>query len=198
MNVKPRMTREEQASATRRKLLDVAIALLCEGGLSAVTSISVAARAGLTRGAVQHHFPNRTALLRALVDEVTAELTALPVAFPGESVRERIDAAVDRYWEYFGSTRYTSMVQLSLSDPRDVPVRKWVADEVERSQALLDRKWQDAFSDTGASPERVRSARLLVLAALRGFAMLGYHRNRAIDWSREVMLLKEMLFAALM
>ncbi len=197
MNVKPVMTRDEQANATRRKLLDIAIALLCEGGLSAVTSISVAARAGLTRGAVQHHFPNRTALLRAIVDEVTAELMGLPVAFPGESVRARVDAAIDRYWEYFGSTRYTAMVQLSLSDPHDVPVRKWVADEVERSQALLDRKWRDAFKDTGASQERVRSARLLVLATLRGFAMLGYHRNRPIDWTREVTLLKDMLYEML-
>jgi AcrR family transcriptional regulator len=191
------MSRDEQASATRRKLLNVAIALLCEGGMSAVTSIGVAARAGLTRGAVQHHFPNRTALLRAVVDNVTAELMALPVAFPGESVRDRIDAAIDRYWEYFGSTNYTAMVQLSLSDPNDAPVRGWVADEVERSQALLDRKWLDAFSDVGASRNRIHSARLLVMAALRGFAMLGYHRNREIDWTREVALLKEMLYAAL-
>jgi AcrR family transcriptional regulator len=191
------MTRDEQASATRRRLLDVAIALLCEGGLSAVTSVSVSVRAGLTRGAVQHHFPDRTALLRAVVDEVTAELMALPVAFPGELVRERIDAAIDRYWEYFRSTHYTALVQLSLGNPNDVPVRAWVADEVDRSQELLDRKWHDAFSDTGASPQRIRSARLLVLAALRGFAMLGYHRNRAVDWTREVALLKEMLFTAL-
>lgn len=198
MNVKSGMTRDQQASATRRKLLDVAIALLCEGGMSAVTSISVSAQAGLTRGAVQHHFPNRTTLLRAVVDEVTAELMALPVAFPGETVRERIDAAVDRYWEYFRSTRYTALVQLSLGNPNDVPVRAWVAEEIERSQDLLDRKWHDAFRDTGASRQRIRSARLLVLAALRGFAMLGYHRNRAVDWTREVALLKEMLFAALM
>ena len=197
VNVKRIMSRDEQASATRRKLLDVAITLLCEGGLSAVTSISVAARAGLTRGAVQHHFPNRTALLRALVDDVTAELMALPVAFPGESVRDRIDAAIDRYWEYFGSANYTAMVQLSLSDPNETPVRGWVADEVERSQTLLDRKWLDAFGDVGASRDRIHSARLLVLATLRGFAMLGYHRGHAIDWTREVALLKEMLYAAL-
>ena len=197
MNVKQVMGRYAQASATRRKLLNVAIALMCEGGMSAVTSISVAAHTGLTRGAVQHHFPNRTALLRAIVDEVTSELMALPVAFPGESVRDRIDAAIDRYWEYFCSTNYAVMVQLSLSDPNDVPVRAWVADEVERSQALLDRKWLDAFGDVGASQDRIRSARLLVLAALRGFAMLGYHRNREIDWTCEIALLKEMLYAAL-
>jgi AcrR family transcriptional regulator len=191
------MTRDEQANATRQKLLEVAIALLCEGGLSAVTSTGVSARAGLTRGAVQHHFRNRMALLRAVVDEVTAELMALPVAFPGETAREQIDAAVESYWEYFRSTSYTAMVQLSLGNAHDVPVRAWVAEEVERSQDLLDRKWHEAFSDTGASRQRIRSARLLVLAALRGFAMLGYHRNREIDWTREVALLKEMLFFAL-
>jgi AcrR family transcriptional regulator len=191
------MTRDEQAVATRRKLLDVAITLLCEEGYGALTSIGVSARAGLTRGAVQHHFPNRLALLRAVVDETTSELMKLPVAYPGETVRERVDAAVDRYWDFFRSTSYTAIIQLSLGNLKDLAVRRWLADEINRSQALLDQKWHDAFSETGAPPRRIRSARLLVLAALRGFVMLGHHRYQEADWSREVALLKEMLFVAL-
>jgi len=191
------MTRDEQALATRRKLLDIAIALLGEGGYAALTSTAVSEQAGLTRGAFQHHFPNRLALLRAVVDETTAELMALQVAYPGETIRERINAAVDRYWEYFRSPNYTALIQLSLGNLKDVAVRRWVATEIDRSQALLDQKWHDAFSETGAPPQQIRSARLLVLAALRGFVMFGYHRYGESDWTREVALLKEMLFAAL-
>jgi len=191
------MTRDEQALATRRKLLEIAIALLCEGGYAALTSTGVSARAGLTRGAFQHHFPNRRALLRAVVDETTAELMKLPVACPGETIRERIHAAVDRYWDYFRSPHYTALIQLSLGNLKDVAVRRWVAAEIDRSQALLDRKWHDAFSETGAPPQQIRSARLLVLAALRGFVMLGHHRYQETDWTREVELLKELLFVAL-
>jgi AcrR family transcriptional regulator len=191
------MTRDEQAVATRRKLLDVAIAALCEGGYAALTSTGVSERAGLTRGAFQHHFPNRLALLRAVIDETTAELNDLPVAYPGETIRERIDAAVERYWEYFRSTNYMAVVQLSLGNFQDVTVRRWVADEIDRSQALLDQKWHDAFSETGAPPEQIRSARLLVLAALRGFVMLGHHRYAETDWTRELALLKALLFVAL-
>jgi AcrR family transcriptional regulator len=191
------MTRDEQALATHRKLLDVAISLLCEGGYAALTSTGVSARAGLTRGAFQHHFPNRRALLRAVVDQTTAELMKLPVAYPGETIRERIHAAVDRYWDYFRSTNYTALIQLSLGNLKDVAVRRWVAAEIDRSQALLDQKWHDAFSATGAPPEQIRSARLLVLAALRGFVMLGHHRNQETDWTREVELLKDLLFVAL-
>ena len=191
------MTRDEQAVATRQKLLEIAIALLCEGGYGALTSTGVSARAGLTRGAFQHHFPDRLALLRAVVDETTAELMKLPVAYPGESIRERIDAAIDRYWEFFRSPSYTAIVQLSLGNLKEVAARRWLAEEIDRSQALLDRKWHDAFSETGAPPQQIRSARLLVLAALRGFVMLGHHRHQEADWSRELALLKEMLFLAL-
>jgi len=190
-------TRDEQAVATQRKLLHIAITLLCEGGYSALTSIAVSERAGLTRGAFQHHFPNRVALLRAVVDETTAELMKLPVAYPGESVRERIDAAIDRYWNYFRSPNYTAVIQLSLGNFKDVAVRRWVAEEIDRSQALLDQKWHEAFAETGAPPQQIRSARLLVLAALRGFVMLGYHRYQETDWTREVELLKQMLYVAL-
>ena len=190
------MTRDEQASATRRRLLDVAIDLLYEGGYPALTSVAVSERAGVTRGAVQHHFPNRFALLSAVVDETTAELM-LPVAFPGATIRERIDAAIDMYWDYFRSRSYTAVVQLSIGNPNDVAVRKLLAAEIERSQALLDQKWHDAFSETGAPPERIRSARLLVLATLRGFVMLGFHRYAETDWTHEIALLKDVLYAAL-
>jgi AcrR family transcriptional regulator len=190
------MTRDEQASATRRKLLDVAIDLLSEGGYPALTSVAVSERAGVTRGAVQHHFPNRFALLSAVVDETTAELM-LPVALPGGTIRERIDAAIDMYWEYFRSRSYTAVIQMSIGNPKDVALRKLLAAEIERSQALLDQKWHDAFSETGTSAGRIRSARLLALATLRGFVMLGFHRFAETDWTREIALLKEVLYTAL-
>jgi AcrR family transcriptional regulator len=191
------MTRDEQAIATRRKLLDIAIELLCEGGYGALTSTAVSARAGLTRGAFQHHFPDRLALLRAVVDETTAGLMNMPVAYTGKTIRERIHAAIDRYWDYFRSSHYTALIQLSLGNLKDVTVRRWVAAEIDRSQAVLDQRWHDAFSETGAPAQQIRSARLLALATLRGFVMLGYHRYRDSDWTREIALLKEMLFVAL-
>ena len=58
---------------TRSALLEAAIACLAEVGWSRCTVSMVAERAGVSRGAAQHHFPTREALFIAAVDQISAE-----------------------------------------------------------------------------------------------------------------------------
>jgi AcrR family transcriptional regulator len=67
------MTREPQqdrSRATRARLLEAAIASLAELGYRASTVTVVAERAGVSRGAAQHHFPTREALFTAALEHV--------------------------------------------------------------------------------------------------------------------------------
>jgi AcrR family transcriptional regulator len=50
----------------REKLLDVAVELIGEGGVEAVTYEGLAERSGLSKGGVLYHFPNREELNRAV------------------------------------------------------------------------------------------------------------------------------------
>ena len=71
----PREPRQERGRATRRSLLDATIQSLADVGWSGTTVVAVAARAGVSRGAAQHHFGTRDDLVRAAVEQVTDELT---------------------------------------------------------------------------------------------------------------------------
>ncbi len=64
----------EQGIATRRHLLDVARRLFVEDGYASVSTETLVHEAGLTRGALYHHFADKRDVFRALVDEVNAEL----------------------------------------------------------------------------------------------------------------------------
>jgi AcrR family transcriptional regulator len=64
----------EQRRRTRRRILDAAHALLAEGAWSEVSLESVMARADLSRTAFYRHFPDRSALLLALLDDVGVQL----------------------------------------------------------------------------------------------------------------------------
>ncbi|KQY56400.1 MULTISPECIES: TetR/AcrR family transcriptional regulator [unclassified Nocardioides] len=66
---------QERSRATRQRLLDATIDNLAEVGWSGTTVVAVAARAGVSRGAAQHHFATRDDLVRAAVESVTDELT---------------------------------------------------------------------------------------------------------------------------
>jgi AcrR family transcriptional regulator len=71
-----REPQQDRSRATRARLLEAAITSLAELGWTASTVAVVAERAGVSRGAAQHHFPTREALFTAALEHVTHERAA--------------------------------------------------------------------------------------------------------------------------
>lgn len=61
MTTAARTPQQDRSRATRRRLLEAAVECLAELGWNGSTVTVVAERAGVTRGAAQHHFPTREA-----------------------------------------------------------------------------------------------------------------------------------------
>ncbi len=72
-----RVPRQDRSRATRQRLLEAAIECLAEVGWSGSTVSVVAERAGVSRGAAQHHFPTREDLFTSAVEYVAAERLAV-------------------------------------------------------------------------------------------------------------------------
>ncbi|OLF12865.1 TetR family transcriptional regulator [Actinophytocola xinjiangensis] len=68
-----REPRQDRSRATRKRLLEAAIECLAEVGWSGSTVAVVAERAGVSRGAAQHHFPTREDLVTSAVEYVSQE-----------------------------------------------------------------------------------------------------------------------------
>ncbi len=69
--------RAAQVENTRRTLLDVARELFTQNGYQATRTEEVVQRAGVTRGALYHHFRDKEDLFRAVFAEVEDEVSAL-------------------------------------------------------------------------------------------------------------------------
>ena len=63
-----RRSQAERRAATRGALLGAARELFAAEGYSGVSTEALVRRAGVTRGALYHHFPDKRDLFRALVD----------------------------------------------------------------------------------------------------------------------------------
>ncbi|WP_327403249.1 TetR/AcrR family transcriptional regulator [Streptomyces sp. NBC_01288] len=95
-----RRPKQDRSRATRQRLLEAAVSCLAEHGWAGSTVSVVAERAGVSRGAAQHHFPTREDLFTAAVEYVAEERsTALRTLFPEGAANRRavIDALVDLY-----------------------------------------------------------------------------------------------------
>ncbi|MGW4044591.1 TetR/AcrR family transcriptional regulator [Streptomyces sp. NPDC004721] len=96
-----RAPKQDRSRATRQRLLQAAVACLAEHGWAGSTVSVVAERAGVSRGAAQHHFPTREDLFTAAVEYVAEERsTALRALFPEGAADDRravVGALVDLY-----------------------------------------------------------------------------------------------------
>ena len=69
-----RRTQAERRAATRRSLLDAARSMFAENGYHGTAAEEIVRRAGMTRGALYHHFEDKKDLFRAVVDEMEGEI----------------------------------------------------------------------------------------------------------------------------
>lgn len=86
----------ERRENTRGRILEVAREVLEERPWSDVSVTLLSQRAGLTRSAFYKHFADRAALLRALLEELSADLEATPDAWQSseEAPEEQLRASV--------------------------------------------------------------------------------------------------------
>lgn len=72
--------RSAQKDLTRTRIVEVAIELYMELGLTRTTMLEVARRADVAPGTLRNHFPSREDLDRAIVDQALAEMQAPDLA----------------------------------------------------------------------------------------------------------------------
>lgn len=188
-----RRTQEERRTTTRRLLIEAAIECLSELGYLEATVEVVAKRAGVSRGAVQHHFGSRNELMIAVVEDLGSALANSNEIVPGLTIEERVDAAIDQTWELLRSSHFVAVVQIWLAT-RNVPeVIQLINKSVSLFEREMDAVWQRSFSQTGIPSEKIAVIRHIVLAALRGLALRALYRKGRASWIEEIAMLKSMV-----
>lgn len=90
MQVEARRTQTERREETRGLLLRAARALFAEKGYAETSTPEIVAKAGVTRGALYHHFADKTALFAAVVEAehaaVASGIEAAGDAMPSDPV----------------------------------------------------------------------------------------------------------------
>ncbi|MBT2466640.1 TetR/AcrR family transcriptional regulator [Streptomyces sp. ISL-66] len=94
--------KQARSRVTRRHLLEAAVACLAEQGWARSTVSVVAERAGVSRGAAQHHFRTREELFTAAVEYMAEERSAavrdlFPHGAAGAARADVVAALIDMY-----------------------------------------------------------------------------------------------------
>ncbi|MBZ4323916.1 TetR/AcrR family transcriptional regulator [Streptomyces sp. SCA2-4] len=125
-------TGQRRGRATRRRVMDAAVDCLAEYGWTGSTVTVVAERAGVSRGALQHHFPTREDLFTSAVEHVaeqqSAALRALvesaaPVVGPA-----RRYLAVTELVDLYTGPLFRAALQLWVAAATEEPLRPRVVE----------------------------------------------------------------------
>ena len=126
--VPARGPRQDRSRATRQRLLDSAVDCLVELGWAGTTVTDVAERAGVSRGAAQHHFPTREALVTAAVEHVTqvraADIQRELDARPADPMRT--EAVVELIVSWFTGAPFRAALEVWIAASSDPQLRELV------------------------------------------------------------------------
>src|SRR5918992_1442701 len=169
--------REERAEATRAALLRAARELFAARGYGAVGTEQIVERAGVTRGALYHHFRDKQDLFRAVHHEMERELM--------EAIGERMGQEDDP-WEllvtglraFLDACTDPALMQIALLDaPAVLGWAEWREIDERYGLGLVTAGLQGAMDAGVLRRQEIRPRAHLLLAALMEAAMLIAHAD---------------------
>ena len=117
----------EKSALTRQSILDATTQCIIDYGYAQTTTSLIAEQAIVSRGAMTHHFPSRSDVLKATIEYLhekrLAEYTALMEGLgppPKAMTRDKIALAVDLAWKFVNlpsSLAYQEILMASRTDP---------------------------------------------------------------------------------
>lgn len=163
--------KQDRSRATRERLLDACVDSLAEVGWHGTTVVAVAARAGVSRGAAQHHFATRGELVGAAMERVgegvIEGLRADTADVPREErVLRTLEVITDLWDDRIGR----AAMQLWIAASTDPTLRELVLPLERRLSADLESLLIDQLQVDRASPEVAQTLRL-TLDVTRGIGL---------------------------
>jgi AcrR family transcriptional regulator len=110
-----RLTQPERSARTRAALLAAARDLFTEQGFAETGREQIAERAGMTRGALYHHFASKADVAAAVVDELEAELLERVVGAAG-SGEDAVDQLRRACHAYLDACTEPAIARILLTD----------------------------------------------------------------------------------
>ena len=196
MHVNPeRRTQAQRSEATRGALIDAARRLFAARGYEAVGTEEIVRAAGVTRGALYHHFGGKAELFEAVYERLEAESTERVARIvlgseresPLEAMRAGIEAFLDECAE-------PELQQIALRDaPAVLGWDRWREIAAANGLGLIEASFTAAIEAGEVRELPVRPMAHLLLGALDEAAMLIVRSDDPIDRAEVSLVLLALL-----
>ena len=165
-------TQEERRAATRAALIAAGRKLFARDGYEAVSSEALVAEAGVTRGALYHHFVGKRGLFAEVFEQVEAELVSRfdLSGLDGEQPLDVLIAAVDQFLDI---SLEADVQRIALLDgPAVLGWEEWYEVETKYGLGLIEGGLRAAADAGQIKPVPAAELAVMLLGALTEAALL--------------------------
>jgi len=169
-----RRTQSERSESTRRALIEAAHSLFAERGYADVGTEEVVRAAGVTRGALYHHFGGKRDLFEAVYEQLEIELAeriaAGALAANAASPLEAMRAGAEMFLQV--CTEPEAMRIALLDGPAVLGWDRWREIGAKHGLGLIEATLQAAIEAGAIIPQPVRPLAHVLMGALDEAALL--------------------------
>jgi len=169
-----RRTQAERRASTRSALVRATVDCLVELGYARTTTQEVQTRAGVSRGALTHHFTTKAELVLAAVDHLYQEFSesvrAAAASLPADSAT-RLRLGVELVWERFHGPLFVAAMELWGAARTDAELRSALLPHERRLGAQLRELSVEVFGEQVARHPASEAVYQVLLTSMRGQAM---------------------------
>jgi AcrR family transcriptional regulator len=192
---------EEVPASLRQRILDAAVSSLIEQGTARTTTLEVQRRAGVSRGALLHHFPTIAQLLSATVGELVRrnEAAVQGSLLKLQGASDPVERAIRVLAVATNQPAYLAELELWIVARTDPELHASLLEAEKLARKESERVMKSLFSASNARPAQAAVV-ALTLEFLRGLAVSGVLRNSPVrrqqmiaQWVRATKILLETL-----
>ena len=165
-----RRTQQERSADTSEKLLNATIDLLHDRGLYRMSTSEIAEAAGLSRGALTHHFSSKEEIIVEAVGymlrKVTAELHEMAegIRFSGSST----DEIVEYLWRMMNDRLFYVTMEYLPEARHNAEFRQKIVPVVKEFHEGLNAVWAELAAQAGVSVDQVLVLMNATMCMFRG------------------------------
>ena len=170
---RPRRTQEERSGETRERLLSAAVDVLIDRGFGGFTMAEVAGRAGVSNGALVHHYGSKGELVIAATEHAydLAIASGRRAASAAPARKDPLAAFLrDSKFIYFGQ-HFIIASEVMYGVRTDAVLMPRIAAVMERYRATINAVWLEAFAGAGVPVALAERILNLTLFIVRGMAI---------------------------
>jgi AcrR family transcriptional regulator len=167
-----RRTQAERSESTRAALIAAATELFAAQGYAGTGREEIATRAGVTRGALYHHFGSKLAMFRAVVEDLERQVTdrVAIAGMSGETAHARFEAGALEFLDACLEPAVSRI--LCIDAPAVLGWTVWHEIEEQYGLALVRLSLHEVADEAGLTPEDADALAPVLLGTLQESALL--------------------------